>query len=111
VNKSSNFSFIDIYSYDAIITVITLFKSYLLVRLFQHYSPWTKEKAIKAWFFFKIFFIIKIFFLFTSKKAKCQAGFSFALKCEIKKRPYVMIGILMVATIVYLGLAMRTFEM
>ena len=46
-----------------------------------------------------------------SKKAKCQATFYFALKCEIKKRPYLVIGILMISTIVYLGLAMRTFEM
>ena len=33
------------------------------------------------------------------------------MKAELKKRPYVLIAILMMASIMYLGLAMRTFEM
>jgi hypothetical protein len=53
----------------------------------------------------------KLFRKLFSKRAKCQAGVMFAIKAELKRRPYLMLGILMFFTIVYLGMAMRTFEM
>lgn len=81
-------------SADALINVITLTKSYLVLRTYQHYSPWNNERAVR-----------------TCKKMKCQASVYFAIKAELKKRPYFMLGILMLVTIIYLGLAMRTFEM
>ena len=81
-------------SYNALINVITLLKSYLVLRTYQHYSNWNNERAVR-----------------TCKKFRCQATVGFAIKSELKKRPYFMLGILMIVTIVYLGLAMRTFEM
>jgi len=82
------------FSYDAIINVITILKSYLVLRTYQHYSKWNNERAVR-----------------TCKKNKCQATVGFAMKAELKRRPYFMLGIFMIVTIVYLGLAMRTFEM
>ena len=43
-------------------------------------------------------------------KYKSQADIKFAIKAELKKRPYLMLGIFMAATVIYLGFAMRTFE-
>lgn len=43
-HSSSNIS-----SYDAIVSVIMLLKSYLVLRLFGQYSEWTSVKAIRAW--------------------------------------------------------------
>ena len=80
-------------SFDALVNVITLLKSYLVLRTYQHYSQWNNERAVR-----------------TCKKMKCQATVGFAIKAELKRRPYFMLGILMLVTIVYLGLAMRTFE-
>ena len=81
-------------SYDALINVITIMKSYLVLRTYQHYSAWNNERAVQ-----------------TCKKAKCQASAGFAIKSELKRRPYLMLGVLMLVTIVYLALAIRTFEM
>ena len=46
-----------------------------------------------------------------SKKSKCQASISFAIKSELKNRPYIILTVLMTTTILYLGYAMRVFEM
>jgi len=81
------------YSIDGIISIITLAKSYLVLKLYVHFSPWTSERAAKV-----------------CAKYKCQANVSFAIKAELKKRPYMMLGILMGVTIIYLGFAIRTFE-
>mmetsp|Transcript_5137 Transcript_5137/g.4358 ORF Transcript_5137/g.4358 Transcript_5137/m.4358 type:complete len:299 (+) Transcript_5137:640-1536(+) len=81
------------YSFDAIFNVITLTKAYLVLRLYAQYSPWTNERSAKI-----------------CAKYKCQANVGFAIKSELKKRPYLMLGILMMVTIIYLGFALRTFE-
>ena len=81
------------YSIDGLVSIITLGKSYLVLKLYGHYSPWTSERAAKI-----------------CAKYKCQASVGFAVKAELKKRPYLMLGILMMATILYLGFAIRTFE-
>jgi hypothetical protein len=81
-------------SADALVSFVTLMKSYLVLRTYQHYSQWNNERAVR-----------------TCKKMKCQATVGFAIKAELKNRPYIMLGILMLVTIVYLGMAMRTFEM
>lgn len=46
-----------------------------------------------------------------SAKYKCQANVGFAIKSELKKRPYLMLSILMMVVIIYFGFAIRTFEM
>jgi hypothetical protein len=37
------------YSYDAILCIFTLGKSYLVLRLYSHFSKWTSEDALKIW--------------------------------------------------------------
>lgn len=69
-------------------------KSYLVLRTYQHYSTWNNEKAVRV-----------------CKKNRCQASVKFAIKAELKRWPYLMLGILMLVTMVYLGLCIRTFEM
>lgn len=81
------------FSLDGAIFVIQLGKINLILRLYQQYSSWTSDKAIKV-----------------CKKFKCKADVYFAIKAELKRRPYVMISFLMTATIVVLGLAIRRFE-
>lgn len=82
------------YSYDAIINVITIIKSYLVLRTYSHYSKWSNERSVRV-----------------CKKHKCQASVRFAIKSELKRRPYLMLLILMLTTVLYLGLCIRTFEM
>jgi len=82
-----------VYSFDAITNIVTLAKSYLILKLYVHFSPWTSERAS-----------------IICSKYKCQASVRFAIKAELKKRPYLMLGILMGVTLLYLGFAIRTFE-
>jgi len=81
------------YSFNSITCIITLAKSYLVLKIYIHFSPWTSERAARI-----------------CSKYKCQASVRFAVKVELKKRPYLMLGILMGATLLYLGFAIRTFE-
>jgi len=37
------------YTIDAIFSVITLLKSYLVLRLYGQYSPWTSDRSAKIW--------------------------------------------------------------
>jgi len=83
-----------VYSYNALISVVTLFKAYLIVRLYTHYSRWTSKTAQKI-----------------CKKYRVTADAKFALKAELKHRPYTILGLWMMIAMVILGLAIRTFEM
>ena len=37
------------YSYDAMTAVISLFRLYTVIRLFEHYSHWTNERSKRVW--------------------------------------------------------------
>jgi len=81
------------YSYDALITIISLLKSYLILRIYWHYCSWTTDKALKV-----------------AKQHNTKITMKFALKAELKYRPYIMIGVIMTVTIFYIGFIIRTSE-
>jgi hypothetical protein len=82
-----------VYSYNAIIFVIMLLRGYLVLRLFGQYSRWTNDKAEKI-----------------CRKYKTEATVMFAIKSELKQRPYLMIGCGLFLSILFLGASIRTFE-
>jgi hypothetical protein len=81
------------YSYNAVFFFVMLFRCYLVVRLFSSYSRWTNEKAENV-----------------CKKYKTSASTMFAIKCEFKQRPYLMICIGFMFFVCLGALAIRIFE-
>ena len=45
-----------------------------------------------------------------SKKLKIKQDFSFAFRCDLKRRPFFIISVLVIFCIVFLGFSMRAFE-
>jgi len=82
------------YSWNAIICVIGLCKFYLIIRLYGHYSRWTGEEASTI-----------------GRKFNVTPNSIFALKADLKYRPYTMLFIWMCTSVFILGFAIRTFEM
>ena len=70
-----------------------LFRFYLVLRLFSSYSRWTNEKAENV-----------------CKKYKTTASTMFAIKCEFKQRPYLMIAVGFLFFVISGALAIRVFE-
>ena len=46
-----------------------------------------------------------------SKKLKIKQDFSFAFRCDLKRRPFFLISVLIIFCIVFLGFSMRAFEL
>ena len=46
-----------------------------------------------------------------SARFNSNADLGFAIKSELKKRPLIVLGFMMMVVILYLGFAIRTFEM
>jgi hypothetical protein len=80
-------------SLDAVLFSCNLIKTYLFVRVYEQFSRWTSDNAIKI-----------------CKKYKCNANVQFLVKSELKYRPYTMVSVCMVVVMVLLGLAVRTYE-
>ena len=81
-------------SLDAVLFSCNLIKTYLFVRVYEQFSRWTSDNAIKV-----------------CKKYKCNANVQFLVKSELKYRPYTMVSVCMVVVMVLLGLAVRTYEL
>jgi hypothetical protein len=80
-------------SFDAICFSLSLCRTYLLMRLYQQYSRWTSDKAIAA-----------------CKENECNNDIKFLMKAELEKRPYFMVGMGLVITMLLLGVAVKTYE-
>ena len=83
-----------IFSLDSVMNIIALLKSYLIVRIYWHYCSWNTNSAIK-----------------TGKRHDHKIDLKFAIKSELKYRPFIMIGFVMIVSIFYLGFIIRTTEM
>jgi hypothetical protein len=83
------------YSLDIILTMFPLIRSYLLWRVFAEGSFWASERAERIC------------------KEECNTGGGpiFALKCEMKERPYTLILFTMLILIFICGFAMRAAEL
>lgn len=71
-----------------------LLKGYHILRIYGQYSRWTSDKAVRI-----------------CRKFKVTADVMFAIKAELKYRPYHVLGIILFLTVIYLGISIRTYEM
>jgi hypothetical protein len=83
------------YSLDIILTLFPIMRLYLLWRLFIGESFWSDERADRI----------------CREMCNTQGGPIFALKCEMKERPYIIIMFTMVLIIFVLGFAIRSAEL
>ena len=67
---------------------------YLILKYFSFYSSWADDKAEKI-----------------CHECSTEGGTSFAIKAEIKEKPYLMVGILMLSSILIFGYALRNVEL
>lgn len=81
------------YSLDLIFTTWMLLRVYLVFRLFAEYSKWTGPVAESC-----------------CEPEGCEANTIFAIKAVLKDKPYTTIFIVMLASIIIFGLAVRNFE-
>lgn len=82
-----------VYNYNAIISVIVCTKLYILGRVFSYYSRWTSDTAVAI-----------------CNKYKVKTGMQFAIKSEMKKRPEIILSLLLLFVLSLLAFALRTFE-
>lgn len=66
---------------------------YLLFRYYSFYSSWADDRAEKI-----------------CNECNTLGGISFAVKAELKERPYTLVGVLMILSILIFGFALRNVE-
>jgi hypothetical protein len=78
---------------DLFLSSIIPMRVYLLFRFYSFYSSWADDRAEKI-----------------CNECNTLGGISFAVKAELKERPYTMVGVLMVLSILIFGYALRNVE-
>ena len=78
------------YSVDDLVNVFAMLKLYILLRLYLHFSPWTKMKA--------------------GEKGKIDQSYSFTLRSDLKYRPFLVLGTGITILTIYSAVIVRTFE-
>ena len=81
------------YNYDAIFSIIIILKSYLILRVYSYFSKWTSEEAKEI-----------------CKKYKISNGIAFALKAELKYRPFIILFLSILILVALCAFCLRTFE-
>mmetsp|Transcript_1200 Transcript_1200/g.1242 ORF Transcript_1200/g.1242 Transcript_1200/m.1242 type:complete len:139 (+) Transcript_1200:434-850(+) len=81
------------YSLNTLLTALMLLRVYLVIRLFPSLSKWTDAKSEKI-----------------CEKEGFEAGFGFALKVLLRQRPYLMLFMNFLVSLVIFGFAVRLFE-
>ena len=81
------------YNYDAIFSIIIILKSYLILRVYSYFSKWTSEEAKEI-----------------CKKYKISNGIAFALKAELKYRPFIILFLSIIILVALCAFCLRTFE-
>ena len=76
-----------------LICIITIFKSYIIIRLYSYFSKFKTETAN-----------------YICNDSNVNFNIHFALKCELKKHPFLMLIILLISTVSILGYSLRNFE-
>ena len=82
-----------VYHITDIIMILSLLRSYLVIRLYEHYSKWTSFKSS-----------------IICKKYGTTANLFFAIKSDLKDRPFITIGIMMTLLVVLFGVATMQSE-
>ena len=81
------------YSLDMLISNICLIKSYTIVRVYNHYSPWTNTRAHLI-----------------SLKRNFIPNISFSFRSDLKNKNVLLLLIIFFSLAIYFGLIMRNFE-
>lgn len=81
------------YSLDALIFIIMLGRIYLIWRIFTNYSTWNDERAEEI-----------------CHSCLCEGGVNFAIKAELKERPYIVVTCVLLLSIFVFGVALRCAE-
>ena len=82
-----------VYTINMLLGLCMLGRVYLLWRLFIHYSKWNSYNTNEI-----------------CKSCNCKGGVTFALKAELKERPYTIVAGVMVISICVFGIALRNLE-
>jgi len=89
ISGPSNYVDLDIF-FSSLIPI----RVYLLFRYYSFYSSWADDRAEKI-----------------CNECNTLGGISFAIKAEVKERPYQVVGILMILSILIFGYALRNLEL
>jgi hypothetical protein len=81
------------YSVDAIISVITILRVFLLLRLYEHVSVWTSGEAVKI-----------------ARQYGITPNLTFSFKADLKYRPHLLLFVIIGATVLCIGFIVRTLE-
>ena len=79
---------------DLFLSSLIPLRVYLLFKLYSFYSPWADDRAQKI-----------------CNECSASGGMSFAIKAELKERPFTLVGILIVLSILIFGFAIRNAEL
>eukprot|EP00357_Protocruzia_adherens_P011713 CAMPEP_0114990140 /NCGR_PEP_ID=MMETSP0216-20121206/10613_1 /TAXON_ID=223996 /ORGANISM="Protocruzia adherens, Strain Boccale" /LENGTH=459 /DNA_ID=CAMNT_0002353247 /DNA_START=259 /DNA_END=1638 /DNA_ORIENTATION=+ len=82
------------FSLDSLVTSIMLCRLYLVWRLFSLYSSWADHRAEQI-----------------CNDHYCEGGANFAVKAELKERPYTIVSCVLMATTIIFGVALRNAEL
>ena len=86
-------NYIFAFSLGGLICIETMFKCYVIIRIYSHYSKYLTESAKSL-----------------CNNTNVNNNIHFALKCELKNRPFTMLLIILFSSILLFGFSLRTFE-
>ena len=86
-------NYIFAFSLGGLICIETMFKSYIIIRLYTYFSKYMTDTA-----------------KYLCNDSKTNSGIHFSLKCELKNRPYTILFIILISTVIILGFSLRNFE-
>ena len=78
---------------ELIISILVPLRVFLLFRYFSLYSSWADDRAEKI-----------------CNECNANGGVTFAIKAELKERPYIAVGTLMILSILIFGYGLRNVE-
>ena len=81
------------FSLGGLICIETIFKSYVIFRVYSYFSLYMTESANSI-----------------CNNSDANSGVHFALKCELKSRPFTMLLFIFTCFIIGFGFSLRTFE-
>ena len=76
-------------------TILALMRVYQILQYFAQYSAWTNNPKSEQ----------------ICKECHCEGGTSFAIKCELKERPFTLIAVAIGISIFIFGYAIRAAEL
>jgi hypothetical protein len=79
---------------DLLISIIVPLRAYLLFRIFAFYSAWADDRAEKI-----------------CNECNASGGVGFAVKAELKERPYTVVSFLLVISFIIFGYGLRNIEL